>query len=107
MGDIWGLNGKSSRPNKKSNHNLNKSQKGFIGEYKAIIDLTKQGYHVAKAVDPQCPFDLVAVDKNGNVRLIDVKSNSYRKKNNWRINRGLSDKQKKLKIELLMIDHEK
>ena len=59
---------------------LTKAQKGTIGEYQAIVDLTKQGYHVALACNPQCPFDLVAVGENGEIRLIDVKSNTYRKK---------------------------
>ena len=38
--------------------------------------------------------------------MIDVKVNSYRKANNWRINRSLSKKQKELKIEIMMIDYE-
>jgi len=38
--------------------------------------------------------------------LIDVKVNSYRKANNWRINRSLSKKQKELNIEIMMIDYE-
>ena len=59
---------------------LNKAQKGTIGEYQAIVDLTKQGYHVALACNPQCPFDLVAVNDDGDIRLIDVKSNTYRRK---------------------------
>ena len=48
---------------------LTKAQKGTIGEYQAIVDLTKQGYHVALACNPQCPFDLVAVGENGEIRL--------------------------------------
>ena len=87
---------------------LSKSVIGSIAEYFAVIKLLKKGYIVAKSVEPQALFDLIAVDPNKKkIKLIDVKTNSYRKKNNWRINRGLSDKQKKLKIELLMIDHEK
>ena len=38
-----------------------KSIKGTVGEHKIIIQLLEEGYHVAKAVDPHCPFDLVAV----------------------------------------------
>ena len=38
--------------------------------------------------------------------MIDVKVNSYRKANNWRINRSLSKKQKELNIEIMMIDYE-
>ena len=93
---------------------LTKAQKGIIGEYQAIVDLTKKGYHVALACNPQCPFDLVAVGKNGEIRLIDVKSNTYRKtykKKTWnkrslKIYRCPTKKQKKLKIELMMVDNE-
>ena len=35
-----------------------KTIKGTIGEHKAIIQLMEDGYHVAKAVDPHCPFDI-------------------------------------------------
>ena len=93
---------------------LTKAQKGIIGEYQAIVDLTKKGYHVALACNPQCPFDLVAVGENGEIRLIDVKSNTYRKtykKKTWnkrslKIYRCPTKKQKKLKIELMMVDNE-
>ena len=91
---------------------LTKAQKGTIGEYQAIVDLTKQGYHVALACNPQCPFDLVAVGENGEIRLIDVKSNTYRKKSkktykkSLKIYRCPTEKQKQLKIELMMVDNE-
>ena len=88
-----------------------KTIKGTIGEHKAIIQLMKDGYNVAKAVDQHCPFDLVAVDKNGNVRLIDVKTITIRKKikPNWtikskRINRILTKVQKKMGVKHLMVD---
>ena len=90
---------------------LTKAQKGTIGEYQAIVYLTKQGYHVALACNPQCPFDLVAVGENGEIRLIDVKSNTYRKKSkktykkSLKIYRCPTAKQKKLKIELMMVDN--
>jgi hypothetical protein len=50
------------------------SIKGTVGEYEAIAKLTKEGYFVAKAVDPSCPFDIVLVDKNGKIQLIDIKT---------------------------------
>tara|TARA_R110000868_G_C10445885_1_gene725852 strand:- start:234 stop:509 length:276 start_codon:yes stop_codon:yes gene_type:complete len=85
--------------------------KGSIGEHKAIIQLLADGYHVAKSVDPHCPFDIVAVGEDGDVKLIDVKTITYRKKNKptWtiksrRINRVLTQVQKKMGVELLMID---
>ena len=88
-----------------------KSIKGTVGEHKVIVQLLEEGYHVAKAVDQQCPFDLVAVNENGKVRLIDVKTISYRKntKSTWtkkskKINRVPTTRQRKMKIELVMID---
>ena len=88
-----------------------KTVKGTIGEHKAIIQLMEDGYHVAKAVDQHCPFDVVAVDEDGNVKLIDVKTVTIRKnsKPNWsmkskRINRVLTKIQKKMGVELLMVD---
>jgi Holliday junction resolvase-like predicted endonuclease len=113
MGDS---NNKSVKPNKFhiQSNKLTKAQKGTIGEYQAIVNLTKQGYHVALACNPQCPFDLVAVSNDGNIRLIDVKSETYRKtykKKTWnkrslKIYRCPTKKQKKLKIELMMVDNE-
>jgi phage host-nuclease inhibitor protein Gam len=88
-----------------------KTVKGTIGEHKAIIQLMEDGYHVAKAVDQHCPFDVVAVDEDGNVKLIDVKTVTIRKniKPNWsmkskRINRVLTKIQKKMGVEHLMVD---
>jgi hypothetical protein len=93
---------------------ITKAQKGLIAEHQAIIDLTNQGYYVALATNPQSPFDLVAVDEDGNIRLIDVKTTSYRKRfrnKNWdkksyKIYRSPTAKQKKLNIELMMVDNE-
>ena len=85
-----------------------KSIKGTVGEHRVIVQLLEDGYHVAKSVDPHCPFDLVAVGEEGDVKLIDVKTISYRKntKPNWtkksnKINRVPNARQKKMKIELL------
>ena len=87
-----------------------KTIKGTIGEHRIIIELLKEGYHVAEAIDQQCPFDLVAVSPEGKIRLIDVKTISYRKnvKSTWKkakeINRVLTSIQKKLNVELKMIN---
>ena len=90
-----------------------KSIKGTIGEHRVIVQLLQQGYHVAKAIDQQCPFDLVAVSPEGKeVRLIDVKTESYRKnkptwsKKSTKINRVLKPIQKKLNVELIMVEYE-
>ena len=85
---------------------LSKSEKGTISELKAITKLTQSGHWVAKSLDPQCPFDIVAVSKCGKIKLIDVKTISYRKSRNYKINRIPTQKQRALKIELMMIDSE-
>ena len=41
----------------------------MIAELKAIKILTQGGYWCARSFDPHSPFDIVAVDKNGKVRL--------------------------------------
>ena len=87
-----------------------KSIKGAISEHKVVIQLLEDGYHVAMAVDPQCPFDLIAVDEEGNCRKYDVKTISHRRnKPTWtkkysKINRVLTPKQKKLGIEIIEVD---
>jgi hypothetical protein len=93
-----------SRSHSKSIKQLTKSSIGVISEYEAICSLTKQGYMVAKSVDPQCVFDLVAIKPDGTIRLIDVKTKSYRKKNNHNIHRSPNEKQKKLGVELMVMD---
>ena len=93
-----------SRSNSKTVSQLSKSAIGAISEYEAICSLVKQGYMVAKAIDPQCIFDLVAIKPDGTVRLIDVKTKSYRKKNNHNIHRSPNEKQKQLGVELMVMD---
>jgi hypothetical protein len=93
-----------SRSHSKSLKPLTKSAIGAISEYEAICSLVKQGYMVAKSIDPQCIFDLVAIKPNGTVRLIDVKTKSYRKKNNHNIHRSPNEKQKQLGVELMVMD---
>jgi hypothetical protein len=99
-----------ARPSKKFNK-LNTHIKGTIGEYQEIVNLTKAGWHISKSCDPQCPFDLVAVSQDGQtIRLIDVKTNTYRTKRNkdgtiQRIGRSRTKLQKEMGVELLMVDH--
>ena len=87
---------------------LSTNVKGTIAEYVEIANLTKQGYWVAKSCDPQCPFDLVAVSPDGNIELLDIKTNTYRKhKKPYRrkIWRTPTAKQKKLGIKIKLVDH--
>ena len=87
---------------------LSTNIKGTIGEYQEIVNLTRQGYWVAKSCDPQCPFDLVAVAPDGTIQLLDIKTNTYRKNvksYQRKIWRSSTAKQKKLGIKILMVDH--
>jgi hypothetical protein len=87
---------------------LSTNIKGTIGEYQEIVNLTKQGYWVAKACDPQCPFDLVAVAPDGTIQLLDIKTNTYRKHikpYRRKIWRSPTAKQKKLGIKIIMVNH--
>ena len=103
-------NNKSKLPAKLNNklNKLSTNIKGTIGEYQEIVNLTRQGYWVAKACDPQCPFDLVTVTPDGNIELLDIKTNTYRKHKKpyrrkiWRIP---TTKQKKLGIKIKLVDH--
>jgi hypothetical protein len=113
---------KSSKSGYKSDKLISERQKktsikGTVGEYKTIAKLTKEGYFVAKSVDPACPFDIVIVDKNGKITLIDIKTITYRKtkkgkslkdkpKGSYKICRSPTKEQKRLGIKLYMVDYE-
>lgn len=107
MGDT---NNKSKQLTKHgSKHNkLSTNIKGTIGEYQEIVNWSKAGYWVAKACDPQCPFDIITVSPNGEIQLLDIKTNTYRKNvKSYRrkIWRSPTAKQKKLGIKIVMVDH--
>ena len=98
---------KSTKPGGKPTK-LNTHIKGTIGEYQEIVNLTRQGYWVAKSCDPQCPFDLVVVAQDGTIQLLDIKTNTYRKNvkpYRRKIWRSPTAKQKKLGIKIVMVDH--
>lgn len=86
---------------------ISKTAKGTVGELMAMIKYTNKGFYVARSADPQSPFDLVVVDKNGVCRLIDVKSISVRntgKRKGTKINRHLNAKQRKMKVKIEYVD---
>ena len=113
---------KSSKSSNQSSKIISERQKktsikGTVGEYLTIARLTKEGFYVAKSVDPACPFDIVIVDKNGKIQLLDIKTNTYRKhrkgkslkdkpKGSYKICRSPTKEQKKLGIKLFMVDYE-
>jgi|TARA_R100001463_G_scaffold114923_2_gene170137 hypothetical protein len=107
MGDS---NNKSKQLTKSSNKSVKLSTniKGTIGEYQEIVNWSKAGYWVAKACDPQCPFDIITVSPNGEIQLLDIKTNTYRKhEKSYRrkIWRSPTAKQKKLGIKIVMVNH--
>jgi len=79
---------------------------GDISEYRAVIKFTKEGWYVFKATSLKGPIDMVIVnEKTGEVRLIDVKTNSYReayKKTKRR--KKLTEEQEKLGVEFVYLD---
>ena len=83
-----------------------KTIKGVCSELIAAKEFLNKGYYVAKSLDPQCPFDIVVVDKKGKTTLFDVKSVSYRKTKSYNckpgdtINRSVSKKQKALGVKI-------
>ena len=82
---------------------------GDINEHRAIIKFLKEGYYVFKNISMKGPIDMVLVhEKTGEVRKIDVKTNSYRQswKPGTKIYRRRSDEQIKLNVELEFFDRD-
>ena len=86
--------------------NLSRSIKGVCSELVAAKEFLNRGYYVARSLDPQCPFDIVVVNKKGKATLYDVKSVSRRKTKSYNckpgdtINRSVSKKQKTLGVKI-------
>ena len=64
-----------------------------MNELRAINEFLKQGCVVCKNVEAHGPFDISVTFPNGKVELLDVKTNSFRKRDNRPIHRSLSDTQ--------------
>ena len=72
--------------------------------------LLKKGNLVFKTIHDTGCVDLVAIDKRGKIHLYDVKTSAkYQngRKKGKKINRILTSLQKRLNVELLMVDLEK
>ena len=95
---------------KKIKKMISKSIKGVCSELEAIKIFLNRGYYVARALDPQCPFDLIVVSKKGKISLLDVKSVSRRKTETYnckpgdRINRSVSKRQKTLGVKIHYVE---
>ena len=86
-----------------------KHKKGFLNHWRAIEWLTKHEYYVYSNVSGLGPCDLIAMDMDGNIIKIDVKSESTRKTGKfagYKIKRILSDTQKAMGVKLLMVSED-
>ena len=84
-----------------------KQKVGDISEHRAVIKFLKEGHWVFRNVSPKGPIDMVLVhEKTGDVRKIDVKTNSYRQswKPGTRIHRQRTKEQIKIGVELEFFD---
>tara|TARA_R110002124_G_scaffold221493_2_gene387052 strand:- start:198 stop:473 length:276 start_codon:yes stop_codon:yes gene_type:complete len=87
-----------------------KQKIGDVNEFKAVIKFLGEEYWVFRNVQGTGPIDMVLVhQKTGNVRKIDVKTNSYRQswKPGTRICRQRTEEQIKLGVELEFFDKDK
>ena len=75
------------------------STKGTVNELRAINEFLKQGCVVCKNVEAQGPFDISVTFPNGKVELLDVKTNSLRKRDGLPIHRSLSTTQRELVVK--------
>ena len=53
--------------------NINKSDKGILGEHAVIADLIRKGFNVFKAVNRHSPFDLL-IEKDDIIMKVEVKT---------------------------------
>lgn len=98
---------KSNRRSQSNRNSLSKVDTGTISEHDAIKLLIKEGFYVARSCHTHSPFDIVAIDKNGLCYLIDVKTKAYRTKSNNKICRSPNKIQRKLGVQLMIIDQKK
>ena len=78
---------------------LKDSTKGTMNELRAINEFLKKGCVVCKNVEAQGPFDISVTFPNGKVELLDVKTNSFRRRDGFPIHRSLSVAQKELGVK--------
>lgn len=77
------------------------SRVGDIAEYYAVTWLWDQGYEVFRNCGCTGAIDLIAVDKDGRVTFIDVKTMNLHASGHYRIGTGRTDKQKELSVQFL------
>ena len=78
---------------------LKDSTKGTMNELRAINEFLKQGCVVCKNVEAQGPFDISVTWPGGRTELLNVKTNSFRKRDGKPIHRSLTTAQKALDVK--------
>ena len=84
---------------RESTMKLKDSTKGTMNELRAINEFLRQGCVVCKNVEAQGPFDISVTFPDGKVELLDVKTNSFRKRDGFPIHRSLTTAQKALDVK--------
>jgi hypothetical protein len=98
---------KSNRRSQSNHNTLSKVDLGTISELQAVNLLIQSGFYVARSCHTQSPFDIIAVDECGKTLLIDIKTKSYRKKNNCKIIRVPNKLQRKMGVQIMIIDQKR
>ena len=84
-------------------------RKGDIAEHYAINWLWEQGFEVFKNSGCSGCIDIVTMDDKGNFTPIDVKTSKKDKRRGKHVNisgKGLTDKQKELRVKFLVFNDE-
>ena len=83
---------------RESTMKLKDSTKGTVNELRAINEFLKKGCVVCKNVEAQGPFDISVTFPDGKVELLDVKTNSFRRRDGLPIHRSLTTAQRELGV---------
>ena len=84
---------------------IEQNRLGDMGEHYATTWLWDKGYEVFKNSGCTGPIDMIAIDKKGKPLFIDVKTAQKDMKSpNLRSKNPLTEKQKKLKVKILLFN---
>ena len=86
---------------------VEKQIKGAIAENLAKNYFLSKGFLVFPSLTAQGCIDMIVVDESNQLKKIDVKSVSRRKRDNYKVNRSRTPLQKKLNVEIFYVDIEK
>jgi hypothetical protein len=83
---------------------MNVNEKGNIGLIKVMADLYDKGYHCFTPFDDHCPVDLIALDKNGQSKRLQVKYRSLGTRNFYELSARSVVNGKTVPIDRNLID---